>query len=467
MSKKKNLTKAKKIRKQLLAASATGLLLVSSTANAGTSLVYAAETNQPTTAEKSTKNSETAATATASSSSAVSNSKTADEVDQINQATAKQSLDKSGDEFGKIQLATAAVNALFNGLVPKLTNTQEQIDDAKAKVNALANSDVKTALLARIASAQKVFDASVEAAKQATEQIRNDLNALYFRNNGNIDKTGLSSEATQSAFDALQQRINALSIDVPAMNQQKQALQKQLNDMKAMLQEIQLKASSGQVVAQLDTNPKGTYIRTFAGNVSGNATIGKIQITQPKYNSFMYLFNKEYQGGTYQNTVSDRINTTGRGGNKLIITTNEMPLAVNSNVQLSNTVSKEYTFKINDDGKWELSSSSYDAVQNAVNALFNGETPKPENTQEQIDQAKNQVNNLFDGADKNALLAKITKVQQAFDASTEEAGKTIEQIRKDLNALYFSNNGVIDKTGLSGDTTQGAFDALQQRINAL
>ncbi|WP_167359872.1 hypothetical protein, partial [Enterococcus ratti] len=105
-------------------------------------------------------------------------------------------------------------------------------------------------------------------AKQATEQIRNDLNALYFRNNGNIDKTGLSSEATQSAFDALQQRINALSIDVPAMNQQKQALQKQLNDMKAMLQEIQLKASSGQVVAQLDTNPKGTYIRTFAGNVS-------------------------------------------------------------------------------------------------------------------------------------------------------------------------------------------------------
>ncbi|WP_245785512.1 toxin Cry1Ac domain D-VI-related protein, partial [Enterococcus ratti] len=169
MSKKKNLTKAKKIRKQLLAASATGLLLVSSTANAGTSLVYAAETNQPTTAEKSTKNSETAATATASSSSAVSNSKTADEVDQINQATAKQSLDKSGDEFGKIQLATAAVNALFNGLVPKLTNTQEQIDDAKAKVNALANSDVKTALLARIASAQKVFDASVEAAKQATE----------------------------------------------------------------------------------------------------------------------------------------------------------------------------------------------------------------------------------------------------------------------------------------------------------
>ncbi|MEY8446705.1 toxin Cry1Ac domain D-VI-related protein, partial [Enterococcus ratti] len=270
-------------------------------------------------------------------------------------ATAQQAFEAVKNEAGKVQLATEAVNALFNGLVPKLTNTQEQIDAAKAKVNALANSDVKTALLARIASAQKVFDASVEAAKQATEQIRNDLNALYFRNNGNIDKTGLSREATQSAFDALQQRIDALSINAPAMNQQKQALQTQLNDMKAMLQEIQLKASSGQVVAQLDSNPKGTYIRTFAGTVPGNATIGKIQITEPKYNSFIYLFNKEYQGGTYQNTVSNLIETTGRKRGKLIITTNEMPLAVNGNIQLSNTVSKEYTFKLNSNGKWELS----------------------------------------------------------------------------------------------------------------
>ncbi|MEY8446703.1 hypothetical protein AALA44_11200, partial [Enterococcus ratti] len=73
MSKKKNLTKAKKIRKQLLAASATGLLLVSSAASAGTSLVYAAEKQQPATAEKSTKNVATAAAATASSPQAASN----------------------------------------------------------------------------------------------------------------------------------------------------------------------------------------------------------------------------------------------------------------------------------------------------------------------------------------------------------------------------------------------------------
>ncbi|MEY8446700.1 hypothetical protein AALA44_11185, partial [Enterococcus ratti] len=76
MSKKKNLTKAKKIRKQLLAASAAGLVLVSSTVSAGTSLVYAAEKQQPATIEKSekiTKNSEMPSKADTSSPQAASN----------------------------------------------------------------------------------------------------------------------------------------------------------------------------------------------------------------------------------------------------------------------------------------------------------------------------------------------------------------------------------------------------------
>ncbi|MGX7174655.1 immunoglobulin-like domain-containing protein, partial [Enterococcus ratti] len=75
---------------------------------------------------------------------------------------------------------------------------------------------------------------------------------------------------------------------------------------------------------------------------------------------------------------------------------------------------------IKDGWKWTVKSSSYDTAQSAVNALFNGETPKPENTQEQIDQAKNQVNNLLDGTDKEALLAKIQKAQQALEAGNKE-----------------------------------------------
>ncbi|MGX7174659.1 hypothetical protein, partial [Enterococcus ratti] len=76
MTKKKNLTKAKKIRKQLLAASAAGLVLVSNAASTGTSLVYAAEKNQPATIEKSeknTKNLEMTSKTTASFPQAASN----------------------------------------------------------------------------------------------------------------------------------------------------------------------------------------------------------------------------------------------------------------------------------------------------------------------------------------------------------------------------------------------------------
>ncbi|WP_167359870.1 hypothetical protein, partial [Enterococcus ratti] len=212
------------------------------------------------------------------------------------------------------------------------------------------------------------------------EQIRKDLNALYFSNNGVIDKTGLSGDTTQGAFDALQQRINALSSDIPAMSQQKQALQTQLNDMQAMLQEILLKTSTGQVVVRIDANPKGTYLHTFGETLPGNGFIGKVQVTRPSTYGFQSLYNKEFRGGTTTNN-----STTGVGngsGYKLIITTNEAPLTINRNIQLSNTVSKDYIFEIKDGWKWTVKSSSYDTAQSAVNALFNGETPKPENTQE-------------------------------------------------------------------------------------
>ncbi|MGX7174657.1 immunoglobulin-like domain-containing protein, partial [Enterococcus ratti] len=86
--------------------------------------------------------------------------------------------------------------------------------------------------------------------------------------------------------------------------------------------------------------------------------------------------------------------------------------------------------------------------------LFNGETPKPENTQEQIDQAKNQVNNLLDGPDKEALLAKIQKAQQAFEASEVQAA--IEAV----DALF---NGDTPKP----ENTQEQINAAKAKVEAL
>jgi hypothetical protein len=303
------------------------------------------------------------------------------------------------------------------------------------------------------------LQAASDLVANTANQIQTDLNSLYYRNG----RGGLNSKATQSVFDSIQQRITALPSSNPIINQKKQALQNQLNTMAAMLQEIQLKSSTGQVVAQIDSNPDGTYVRTFAGTVPGNATIGKIQITHPMYDTYRNLINQEYKGGTYQDKITSLDDNSGDrpiSGDSLMITTNEAPLAINGNVQLSNTVSKSYTFKMNDKNQWILQSSSYDGVKNAVDALFNGETPKPTNTQEQINQAKNQVNSLLDGPEKTALLAKITTAQQALDAANAEEAAKVKAATDAVNALF---NGDTPKP----ENTQEQINAAKAKVEAL
>ena len=99
----------------------------------------------------------------------------------------------------QVNAATEAVNALFNGDTPKPENTQEQIDAAKAKVDALANSDAKTALLAKITTAQNALNAEVEKENAATEAV----NALF---NGDTPKP----ENTQEQINAAKAKVDAL-----------------------------------------------------------------------------------------------------------------------------------------------------------------------------------------------------------------------------------------------------------------
>ena len=99
----------------------------------------------------------------------------------------------------QVNAATEAVNALFNGDTPKPENIQEQIDAAKAKVDALANSDAKTALLAKITTAQNALNAEVEKENAATEAV----NALF---NGDTPKP----ENTQEQINAAKAKVDAL-----------------------------------------------------------------------------------------------------------------------------------------------------------------------------------------------------------------------------------------------------------------
>ncbi|EPA8264254.1 immunoglobulin-like domain-containing protein [Enterococcus hirae] len=99
------------------------------------------------------------------------------------------------------------------------------------------------------------------------------------------------------------------------------------------------------------------------------------------------------------------------------------------------------------------------AATEAVNALFNGDTPKPENTQEQINAAKAKVDALTNETVKTALLAKITAAQQALDEATEEAAK-VQAATEAVNALF---NGDTPKP----ENTQEQINAAKAKVDAL
>ncbi|WP_242690780.1 immunoglobulin-like domain-containing protein [Enterococcus hirae] len=107
-------------------------------------------------------------------------------------------LDKASAEVDQINKATVAVNNLFNdNQVPKPNNTSEQVNAAKALVNALPYSQAKEDLLAKVAKAQNALDEiQVNAATEA-------VNALF---NGDTPKP----ENTQEQINAAKAKVDAL-----------------------------------------------------------------------------------------------------------------------------------------------------------------------------------------------------------------------------------------------------------------
>ncbi|MCC9082637.1 toxin Cry1Ac domain D-VI-related protein [Enterococcus faecium] len=206
-------------------------------------------------------------------------------------------MDAVTQETAKVKEATEAVNALFNGDTPKPENTQDQINAAKAKVDALTDSKTKTELLAKIDTAQKALDAVTQETakvKEATEAV----NALF---NGDTPKP----ENTQDQINAAKAKVDALT------------------DSK----------TKTELLAKIDTAQKALDAAT------------------------------------------------------------------------------QETAKVKE-------------ATEAVNALFNGDTPKPENTQDQINAAKAKVDALTDSKTKTELLAKIDTAQKALDAAKVKNSKS-------------------------------------------
>ncbi|ENZ7248087.1 enhancin family protein, partial [Enterococcus hirae] len=91
------------------------------------------------------------------------------------------------DQSAAYIAANTSVNNLFEGEEPKGTNTQEQIDDARTKVNALLDSPLKQQLLAKVEQAQKLFDSLVGSLTVEDFQLLGSERYIRGTFSGNVD----------------------------------------------------------------------------------------------------------------------------------------------------------------------------------------------------------------------------------------------------------------------------------------
>ncbi|EOA8354087.1 immunoglobulin-like domain-containing protein [Enterococcus hirae] len=260
-------------------------------------------------------------------------------------------LDKASAEVDQINKATVAVNNLFNdNQVPKPNNTSEQVNAAKALVNALPYSQAKEDLLAKVAKAQNALDEiQVNAATEA-------VNALF---NGDTPKP----ENIQEQIDAAKAKVDALAN----------------SDAKTAL------------LAKITT--------------AQNALNAEVE----KENAATEAVNALFNGDTPKpENTQEQINAAKA---KVDALTNEtVKTALLAKITAAQQALDEATEE----------AAKVQAATEAVNALFNGDTPKPENTQEQINAAKAKVDALKASETKTELLAKIQKAQEALEEKSKQ-----------------------------------------------
>ena len=260
-------------------------------------------------------------------------------------------LDKASAEVDQINKATVAVNNLFNdNQVPKPNNTSEQVNAAKALVNALPYSQAKEDLLAKVAKAQNALDEiQVNAATEA-------VNALF---NGDTPKP----ENTQEQIDAAKAKVDALAN----------------SDAKTAL------------LAKITTAQNALNAEVEKENAATEAVNALLNGDTPK-----------------PENTQEQINAAKA---KVDALTNEtVKTALLAKITAAQQALDEATEE----------AAKVQAATEAVNALFNGDTPKPENTQEQINAAKAKVDALKASETKTELLAKIQKAQEALEEKSKQ-----------------------------------------------
>ena len=490
---KKNLSKSKKLRKQLLAASAAGLVLVSSAASAGTSLVYAAEKNQTaTTAEKNTKNSE-----------AISNENTLTQKQNLT-ATERKTVNPSNFNWNIGEVLPSTPTNNYSGTLPNTVRGatfQITFSIFKQPSSTLTANDIKvnvqgknvkfsTSQYSNTINVQVTFQAegtstnfSINVATGKGDIAR--WNTSNYRKSTDVPQSAITSRnristlldsiystsgvlapgVTQSRIDNVRQEMNNY---IPRDISSSYISAYWANFLTPFLD----KAS-----AEVDQINKATVAvnNLFNDNQvpKPNNTSEQVNAAKALVNALPYSQAKEdllAKVAKAQNALDEiQVNAATEAVNALF--NGDTPKPENTQEEIDAAKAKVDALA-NSDAKTALLAKittaqnalnaeveKENAATEAVNALFNGDTPKPENTQEQINAAKAKVDALTNETVKTALLAKITAAQQALDEATEEAAK-VQAATEAVNALF---NGDTPKP----ENTQEQINAAKAKVDAL
>ncbi|AFM69737.1 immunoglobulin-like domain-containing protein [Enterococcus hirae] len=490
---KKNLSKSKKLRKQLLAASAAGLVLVSSAASAGTSLVYAAEKNQTaTTAEKNTKNSE-----------AISNENTLTQK-QNQTATERKTVNPSNFDWNIGEVLPSTPTNNYSGTLPNTVRGatfQITFSIFKQPSSTLTANDIKVNVQGKnvkFSTSQYSNTINVQVTFQA-EGTSTNFSINVATGKGDIARWNTSNyrkftDVPQSAITS-RNRISTLldsiystsGVLAPGVTQSRidNVRQEMNNYIPRDISSSYISAYWANFLtpfldkasAEVDQINKATVAvnNLFNDNQvpKPNNTSEQVNAAKALVNALPYSQAKEdllAKVAKAQNALDEiQVNAATEAVNALF--NGDTPKPENTQEQIDAAKAKVDALA-NSDAKTALLAKittaqnalnaeveKENAATEAVNALFNGDTPKPENTQEQINAAKAKVDALTNETVKTALLAKITAAQQALDEATEEAAK-VQAATEAVNALF---NGDTPKP----ENTQEQINAAKAKVDAL
>ncbi|EMF0109349.1 hypothetical protein OU491_001136 [Enterococcus hirae] len=425
---KKNLSKSKKLRKQLLAASAAGLVLVSSAASAGTSLVYAAEKNQTaTTAEKNTKNSE-----------AISNENTLTQKQNLT-ATERKTVNPSNFDWNIGEVLPSTPTNNYSGTLPNTVRGatfQITFSIFKQPSSTLTANDIKvnvqgknvkfsTSQYSNTINVQVTFQAegtstnfSINVATGKGDIAR--WNTSNYRKSTDVPQSAITSRNRISTL--LDSIYSTSGVLAPGVTQSR------IDDVRQEMNHYIPRDISSSYISAYWAN----FLTPFLDKAS--AEVDQINKATVAVNN---LFNDNQV--PKPNNTSEQVNAA-----KALV--NALPYSQAKEDLLAKVAKAQNA----------LDEIQVNAATEAVNALFNGDTPKPENTQEQIDAAKAKVDALANSEAKTALLAKITTAQNALNAEVEKENAATEAV----NALF---NGDIPKP----ENTQEQINAAKAKVDAL